>query len=429
METIDTALLVAGGAVLVLGIVGGWIKRRFWLSEPLLCLMLGFAVGPAGLALVGAEMLPGPILVEALAHVTLGIAVMEAALRLPFGYVHRTWRTMAVALLVALPLAWLTAAVFAVGLMAMGLLPGLILGALLAPTDPVLSASVVQGGRAEESLPLRTRECLTAESGANDGLGQLMLMLPVLLLGAAAGPALGRWITGVLLWDTLAALAIGWLLGEFAGRLMVWARGNGEVPATAATTLGLALTVTVLAAVELLGSGSILAVFAAGLAFRRFTDAEQTRHAHVQASISRFFTLPFFVVLGAELPWDQWAALGWRGLALALAVVTLRRLPWWWLLRRAMPQVRDRREALFLGFFGPIGTAAIYYALMARDATGLDFWPEATLAVAVSALVHGLSTTPATWAFSRIGATQIHPAGPPEPGAVPSQRTPSRPHA
>jgi len=401
METIDTALLTAGAAVLVLGIAGGWIRDRFWLSEPLFCLLLGALLGPSVTGIVPAEMLPGRVLVEALAHITLGIVVMEAALQLPFGYLHRNLGAMAVVLLIAMPLSWLTAAALASPLLGMGLLPALILGAVLAPTDPVLAASVVRGKQAEDILPKRTRTFLTAESGANDGLGQVMLMLPLLLLSVAPSQALGEWVVGVVLWDTVAAVLIGLVVGDIAGWLMVWAMRRDNVEPASTTTIALALTVTVLAAVELAGSGSILAVFAAGLAFKRYASSEQTLHAHVQESISRFFTLPFFLVLGAELPWGDWWQLGWPALVFAVAVAVLRRLPWFWLLCRFMAPVQARREALFLGFFGPIGSAAIYYALRAEDQSALELWPIASLTVAVSAVIHGVSTTPAMWWFAR----------------------------
>jgi NhaP-type Na+/H+ or K+/H+ antiporter len=395
VETIDTALVAAGGVVLLLGIVGGWMQRHFWVSEPLLCLVLGVAIGPAVTGLIAPEQLPGTVLLRALAGLTLGIAVMEAALRLPTGYIGRMAGTMAIVLLVAMPLAWVTTAGMALLVLGMAPLPALVLGALMSPTDPVLASTIVEGSRAERSLPERIRQLLTAESGANDGVGQLFLMLPVLLLTASPGVALSDWLVGVLCWDIAAAVAIGLILGEVAGRMMAWARRQPDSEGTSSITIGLALTVTVLASVELIGSSSILAVFAAGVRFKFWVASENTLHPDMQASIGRFFTLPFFLVLGALLPWGDWQALGWGGLAFAVGAATLRRLPWFLLLRPLLSPVKAPREAAVLGWFGPIGTAAIYYALLAEGPTGLSLWPLASLTVAVSAVLHGLTAAPA----------------------------------
>jgi NhaP-type Na+/H+ or K+/H+ antiporter len=177
--------------------------------------------------------------------------------------------------------------------------------------------------------------------------------------------------------------------------MMAWARRQPDSERTSSITIGLALTVTVLASVELIGSSSILAVFAAGVRFKFWVASENTLHPDMQASIGRFFTLPFFLVLGALLPWGDWQALGWSGLAFAVGAATLRRLPWFLLLRPLLSPVKAPREAAVLGWFGPIGTAAIYYALLAEGPTGLSLWPLASLTVAVSAVLHGLTAAPA----------------------------------
>ena len=415
MTTIDAALFSAGSAVLVLGLVGSWVKRRLWLSEPMLCILLGAVMGPSGLGFVSQHQLPNMTLFKELAHLTLGISVMEAALRLPPTFVRDNARSLALAFLLLMPLSWLTAAALGWALMGYAMLPALVLGALVTPTDPVLASTVVNGGRAA-AFPVRTRNLLMCESGANDGLGQLFLMLPVLLLSATVGLALGDWVKQVLGWGVLAAVAIGLALGEFAGWMMVWARRYEPEDHTPTATVGLALTATVLTAVQMIGSGSILAVFAAGLTMGRHAAAAETTHARMQSSVSRFFTLPFFLVLGTMLPWEAWIDLGIPGIIFALAAVTLRRLPWWLLFQRWMPAIRRPREAVFMGFFGPVGTAAIYYAIVADERSGLNFWPVVTLAVVVSAVVHGLSTTPASWAFTGpAGDTDKPPSGEAEP--------------
>lgn len=408
MELIAVALFTAGTVVLALGLTGSWIKSRFWVSEPLICLLVGAIIGPPGLALVDRDILPSRLLVEALAHVTLGITVMEAGLRLPSGYVRRRIGPLIAVLLAGLPLMWLTSAALVWAVAGMPVLTALMVGAFLAPTDPVLASDIVVSERAERDIPAPVRHLLTGESGATDGMGQVMLMAPILFMAGTAVTALSRLVVDEILWGVVAAAIIGVAMGDLAGRLMVWARSRSGHNAGSTITVGIALSVSVLSAVQLIGSGSILAVFAAGLRFKRYVAAEETSHPATQASAARFFTLPFFLVPGPELPVADWIRMAPATIGAVVLVVLLRRLPWWLMLRPWLGHRCRWRDTAFPGWFGPIGTAAIYYALWAEDRTGIDFWAVATLAVTLSAALHGVTATPLTnWLFRSTGRDPV----------------------
>lgn len=400
MDNLDAVLALGGGVVLLLGVLAGWVKNRLWTAEPVVCLAIGVALGPSGGGLIDLRATHvGPhAALEQLARVTLGLAVMGAALRLPHAFASRRWRSLAVTLAVGMPLMWLSTSALALLLLPASLLTALLIGACLAPTDPVVSGAVVTGRLAEHAVPLRLRHGLSAESGANDGLGVLLVMLPILLITRDTVPdALIHWATVVLLWEVLAAVAVGVAIGWLAGRILVWSYGQPFSERHSTITVGLALSLTVLASVKLLHSDGILAVFAAGLAFNRFVSRRESRHEHLQEAIGRFFDLPVFLFFGMALPWDAWRELGWAGPAFVAAVLLLRRLPWWLALRPVVPWLHDRRDALFAGWFGPIGIASMYYALVADDRVGAGtVWPVASLAVAASTLVHGLTAVPLT---------------------------------
>jgi sodium/hydrogen antiporter len=407
MWEVDLSLLIAAGTVLVLGVFAGYVKNRMWVSETVICLLIGFLIGPYAFKLLDPETLglrPDPFLAE-ISHVTVGIAVMGAAIRLPANYFRRSWRDIATAIGIGLPLMAFSGSVIAAVALGLPLLPACVLGACLCPTDPVVANSITSGRIAEENLPARTRNLLTAESGANDGVALLLVLLPVLLIQAAPEEALREWLLRVLLWEVCAAVAIGVLCGRLAGKLLLWAYRQPFSDSHSIVTIVLALSLTVVSGVRLIGSDGILAVFVAGLAIKPSLDVEETRHEHAQEAIGRFFDLPVFVVFGAMLPVAEWMELGWRGLAFAAGLVFLRRLPWWLLLRPLFPQVLSRSEALFLGWFGPMGVASIYYAIVASERAVLpEIWPAASLAVTVSIFVHGIPATPVTRRNGRSGA-------------------------
>lgn len=240
-------------------------------------------------------------------------------------------------------------------------------------------------------MPARLRSSVTAESGANDGLALLLVMMPVLLLTPPAGEALAHWLTQTLLWDVLGAVAVGAALGWAAGRMLVrtYAQPFSE------RVSGLTALATV-ACVHLIGSSGILTGFVAGLVFNRFlVRVEDPRHEHVQEAIGRFFVLPVFVLFGLSVPWRDWLELDWAAWAFVLAVPLLRRPPVWLLLYRRLPSLESRREGLFNGWFGPIGIAALFYAAEANHITDIDrVWTIGSLVVFASMVVHGLSATP-----------------------------------
>lgn len=394
---LDLLLLAAGGVVLILSLLAGLIVNRVWISEAAICLLLGAAIGP-GLSALARDQLLGPdqyATLEEVARITLGIAVMGVALRLPHDFVRRHWRDLAVALIVGLPLMWLASAGLTVLVLGVPWLVALLIGAIVAPTDPVVSQSIVSGRVADEKVPDRVRHRLMAESGANDGLGLPFVMLPILLMQHPPGEALRDWIVHTVLWEIGSAVVVGVVAGWIAGRLFVWAKRQPFSEDQSMLTIGLALSLTLLAAVGLLGGDGILAVFAGGLLFGRGISSIKTSQQHLHGAITRFFDLPVFVLIGVLLPWGAWVTLGWRAPVLAVALLALRRLPWWLLLGSLFRGLQSRQEILFAGWFGPIGVAAAFYAAMAHKQTGLALlWPVASLAITASVLAHGITATP-----------------------------------
>jgi sodium/hydrogen antiporter len=106
--------------------------------------------------------------------------------------------------------------------------------------------------------------------------------------------------------------------------------------------------------------------------------------------------------MGMALPWEGWLNLGWAGLILAAAVLLLRRPPVVLALRPLIGPVKGQKDALFLGWFGPLGAAALYYATFSLGETGLEeVWVVGSLLICASVLAHGVSATPLTKLYGR----------------------------
>ncbi len=391
--------MLSAFALVALGATSGIVATRLYLSEPLLCLAAGVIAGPATLDWIDPDGLKGSdarVLVEA-ARVTLAIAVTSAAIRLPKGYVRSAWRELSVVLGLGMPLMAAVTALLAALVFGWPLVPSLLVGAILAPTDPVLSASIASTPVARRHVPARLRHSLSAESGLNDGLALILILFAAALHPHpdAAG-MFGDWLARAWLYDIGLATVIGATAGWIAGHLLEWARHQRDAEHPSLITVAIALALLVLSAAHLLGADGILACFvAAAFLNEKLPGERDERQEHFNAAVGRMLELPFFLVLGASLPWTEWRALAWTGATFAVLVLVLRRPPAWLLLQRWLPSVRDRREALFAGWFGPVGIAAVFYALEWRDRAGVrGLWPAVSLVVAVSIVLHGVTGTP-----------------------------------
>jgi sodium/hydrogen antiporter len=408
LNVLYVSLAAVGGLLLLLGLLGGLLKERTPVSEPLIALIAGVLIGPAVLGLLDLAALGNQTLIlEEAALITLGVALVGVALRLPIGYSSSNWRLLFVLLGIVMPLMWIVGGLLAYLIVGVPLWVAVLIGAIVTPTDPVVASSIVAGGVAERNLPARLRHAISSESGFNDGLALPFVVLPVLVLTEPPGEVLGHWLTHTILLEIVGGAALASLMGYLAGKTLRWAERKETMERTSLLTISLALSLSVLGVTELLHLNGVLAAFVAGIVFNfaGSSDAKESQE-EIQEAISRFFDLPIFVLLGMALPWQGWLDLGWRGPLLVVAVLVLRRLPTVLALRPLLGPLRGRaRDVLFLGWFGPIGAAALYYAAFSLRETGIEeAWVVGSLIICASVLVHGVSATPLTKLYGRLSS-------------------------
>lgn len=390
--------MAVGGLVLILGLVSDFFRRTWWASDPMTAVLFGVLIGPVGLGLLDPTHwgIKQDVILEQAARFTLAIGLMGVALRLPKNYVFRHWQPLSVLLGLVMPLMWLTSGLLIYAILGLPFWEAMLVGAVITPTDPIVSTSIVTGVVAHQNLPGRLRHLISGESGANDGLAYPLVFLPILFLKRSPGDALFHWVTRFILWEVGAAIVVGAIIGYAAGRLLEWAEDKKTIEEKSFLGYTIALSLFVLGTAKLLGSDGILAVFVAGLIFSEvIRGKERSEEENIQEAINRFFTLPIFILLGLAIPWQEWWSWGWGGILLAIAVLLLRRLPAILLLRPLIAPVHNFQEALFVGWFGPIGVAALYYAALSLRETGMqEAWTLGSLIICVSIFAHGLTATP-----------------------------------
>ena len=398
MHELDVALAVIFATVLLLGLVSDAVERS-WLSSPILALGIGVLVGPAALdwldpARWGSE----PVILEQAARLTLAVSLMGVALRVRREDLRALARPVGWLLGLGMAVMWVVSAGLAHVTLGLGALAALLVGAVVTPTDPVVSSAIVTGRFARENLSGRLRDTLSLEAGANDGLAYPFVLLPILLLLHPTGEALSLFAGRTLLAGVLLAVGAGVLVGWTAAHALRVAERRGWIGEHSLLTTTLALSLATLGTAGLVHADALLSVFVAGLVFNACADRkEEHEDENVQEAIAKLFTRPIFVLLGLALPWAAWGERPLAFAAFALSILALRRplalLALWPALKG---DVRGA-DLLFLGWFGPIGVAALYYSTLAWHETGdATAFHAASAAIVASVVLHGLSAAPLT---------------------------------
>lgn len=398
MDQLNLILVVAAGVVIAIGLVSDALKRSL-LQEPMVAVLVGLAVGPNALGVLDvAEWGDENRILEQAARITLAIGLMGVALRLKKESVGQLLRPVGALLTIGMLGMWLTSSAVAGWILDLPFWTALLVGAVVTPTDPVVASSIVTGKFASEHLPRRLRDAISFESGANDGLAYLFVMLPILMIGQGASEvAWSTWLMESLLIGVVGGAAIGCTVGYAAAKLLQFAERRGLIENASLLGYTVAFSLLTLGAAALLRADALISVFLAGLVFNlSIGDREEHEEETIQEAVSKLFTLPMFVIFGVAVPVGEWLAQGWPLLAFAGLILLLRRPP---ALGATFPLLRPltARDAAYAGWFGPVGIAALYYATFATEHVAEPvIWNAASAVVFASMMAHGLTAAPLT---------------------------------
>lgn len=152
----------------------------------------------------------------------------------------------------------------------------------------------------------------------------------------------------------------------------------------------LALALLLLAGLNALQMNGIIGVFIGGLGFARdISQNEDLQEERVQESMERIFTIPAFFIFGMMLPWENWFSLGPAALAIILLILFFRRIPAFLILMPFLSHFKGKlHDMLIIGWFGPIGITALYYAIHSKEKAHFDeAWIIPSLIVFASTVV------------------------------------------
>jgi NhaP-type Na+/H+ or K+/H+ antiporter len=258
--------MALAGALLLLMALSSAYLRNLPISTSAIYLALGLAIGPLGFDWLRIDLRDEVRWFERLTEVAVIVALFVGGLRLRLPLRDPAW-IAARRLGGPIMLASIVGVAFCAMLL-FGLDTGtaLLVGAVLAPTDPVLAGTVKVNSAADHD---RMRYGLSGEAGLNDGMAFPFVVFA--LLWAEHGGA-GGWITGWalhrLLWAVPAGLLLGFILGRGVGRLAIWLRSRQQDKGAPSDFLALALIALSYVGAEVIGAWGFLATFAAGVGLR-----------------------------------------------------------------------------------------------------------------------------------------------------------------
>jgi NhaP-type Na+/H+ or K+/H+ antiporter len=375
------------GAVLVGGALLSGLARRSFLSLTALFVVCGFALGHGGLGVI--ELDPTSDFVSDLAVVALVVILFRDGLEVEAEMLQTAWHLPLRKLVLAMPITAAIVAVAAHALTGLSWTESFLLGALLSPTDPVLSSSVVTNPR----VPRLVRHSLNLESGLNDGLA----LPPVLALTAALGAGDHfSWPTFVVQ-DIGLGLLFGLGIGLVASYLLPRERGlTTAIPdhQRALYALGVAFLTYGVTVLEPHGNGFI-AVFvcAITLGIRR-PDIRLTFEQRAD-DLVEIVKVGIFVVFGSLLTFDLLFDDGLAALAIVVVTLLVARPV---AIALALLGTRTDRATLgFMAWFGPKGVATMTFSLLVLAegiGAGREIFGLAALVVVVSVIAHGLTDQP-----------------------------------
>jgi NhaP-type Na+/H+ or K+/H+ antiporter len=332
------------------------------------------------------------------------LALFSTGMRIRRGAGARDWELTLRLVGLAVPLAIALAALWAWGLMGMGVGAAIALGAALAPTDPVLAGDlgVDPPAEAEEEKSPTHEFVLTTEGGLNDGVA-----LPFVLLGVAVarGDSLWAWAGTHLVYGIVVGAVVGVLLGRAIVLVASRLRERGFLSDEFDRWVGLAAAFMVYGTAEALGAIGFVAAFVGGVAFRRHeVEGQYRRDVHDGASVMKHFAeLTVILLLGSMLLTGGLGYPGGWGYALAVASIFLLR-PLTAFVTLLGTSRLTLRERLWVAWFGVKGVASLNYAALIAAAafaapdTRAAVW-TILVAVALSIVVHGVTSTPFTRAL------------------------------
>ena len=407
------SLAVVSACVLLWGLVSARLER--WdVSAPIAFVVMGLAVthGPTGFVHISLH----SSTIRSLAELTLALVLFADASRVNIRLLRASARLPLRMLGIGLPLTIAAGALTAALLFgSAGLWVAAAVGAIVAPTDAALGASIMS----DERVPSGVRRLLNVESGLNDGIATPFVNL--FIAGAVTTEAIGggTHLTAAVV-ELAGGVALGVGVGTVGAVLLALARRTGWSSAGYRPLAILALALFAYSIAVVAGVNGFITAFVGGMAFGAADQHNNEDMLRFTEEGGTLLSLLVWFIFGAVMVVPGFEQVGWRDAVFALLALTVLRMGPVALSLKGSGL--DRMTVLFVGWFGPRGLASVVFGLLAVDALAPEqsqvVLGAVTLTVTLSVLLHGISASPLAARYGAYAA-RLGPESPEQSDARP----------
>ncbi|KAJ3527121.1 hypothetical protein NM208_g10863 [Fusarium decemcellulare] len=464
VSDLNIVISALGAFIVLYGIVSVKIRQSWYLGIALPAVVIGVALGPVAARFIESERWGSaqkgqtPSITLGVTRVMIGLQLVMAGYQLPARYCLSRLREMALCLLPVMTIMWLCTTLCVLATVPkLTILSAMVIASCVTCTDQVLSQAIAKGPFADKFVARPLREIISAEAGANDGFGFPFLMLAVYLMRygsnrqttqgneargmyvaakdepveTGVGVALREWFLETWLYMMLLSTLYGIVVGYASQKIIGFCLRRKWIDNESFLLLPSALGLFIVGTTGAIGGDDSLACFAAGCALNwdgQYLLETQRRYDEVNSSVQMLLNFGGFLYIGTTLPWSAFQDPGGTGITygrlfgLGFLVLVLRRIPAILLSYKLMPRVcKNYKEALFMGYFGPIGAGAVFYVEYTRELfpeIGEGDAEETHLVQAIvpvvywlvffSIVVHGLSIPALDIIYTYLGVQPIH---------------------
>ncbi|EKJ72359.1 hypothetical protein FPSE_07479 [Fusarium pseudograminearum CS3096] len=405
LSDLNVVLAVLGAFMTLYGVISVKLKQQWYLGEALPAMLVGIILGPVSAKFLDSERWgsaePGQTadIALGLMRVVIGVQLVIAGYQLPAKYNINRWKEMLICLLPVMTMMWLcTTACIMATIPKVKVLGAMVIASCVTCTDPVLSQAVAKGPFADKYVPRHLREIISSEAGANDGFGFPFLMFATYLmrhahegpagdidaakmlharaedvgrLGGGVGEAMKNWFLETWLYYVVLGMAYGAVVGYISCRSIKFALRRSWIDEQSYLLFPVAIGLFIIGTCGAIGTNDLVACFVAGNLLNwdgNFLAETYRRHDEVNHCLDVLLNFGGFMFIGTAIPWAEFHDPDGTGLTigrlfgLGFMVLIFRRIPAIIALYKLMPKVvQNMKEALFMGYFGPIGVGAVFY--------------------------------------------------------------------